>query len=495
MSAPQAKLVSLEDLKRSLAERPAAIHLGAGVSIALSGQLLGSYGFLTSGLELAREHRIITEDQFKRYRHALDSGDLQEQFTVGSFLEGRLRPQRKRFLEWLEKTVGNLPISNNAIAQPLFAAAQSGLLLSTTSYDHLLSKATGLPTVSWMDFHDIEQLQNPPTLLHLEGTWDKPDSIVIAVRQDQKASMHREAIQAFLSPLRFLLLVGVGPGFFTSTMCQSIQARRGTLPGALLCRAEEVDDFQRRLADSLQWFNIVPYEGGFKALPKVLEGLFGPFPSKDSPIKPSTKNDPQPDVSRIREPLPKPFTDFTADPERFASFLARLTFRHREGIPLLETLEPGPLSDLLRAANLLSASSSHAVAEQLLRHEEELKSIYDPPPLWLAWITRVRRHKLERLGRECIALAERADNVPDPIPSLSETPPATAPAAASEVSPRPQTHKKIETASDLAERDPTKRPRKGKGWVGPPSQSTQTNPTKPSRPTVKGPSGSRDTRK
>jgi len=419
----------LEDLKRSLAQRPAAIHLGAGISIALSGQWLGSYGFLTSGLELALEQKAITSDQFKRYRRALDSGDLQEQLMVGNFLEGRLRPQRKSFVEWLARTVGDLPIADNAIAAPLLSAAQSGLVLSTTSYDHLLSKATGLPTVSWMDFHDIEQLHNPPKLLHLEGTWDKPDSIVIAVRQDQKASVHREAIQAFLSPLRFLLLVGVGPGFFTSTMCQSIQARRGTLPGALLCRAEDIDDFQRRLADSLSWFQLVPYEGGFKTLPKVLEALFGrPNQTSTRKIGDNAEREPS-NTSKVDDAhiIPKPFTEFVADPERFALFLARLTFRHSEGIPLLETLEPGALSDLFRAANLLTATDPRSFADQTLQLEEKLRNTFDPPPLWLAWIKHVRRHKLERLGRECIALAERVapstESAPVPSPMGNESSP------------------------------------------------------------------------
>ena len=472
MSPPQTHLLSLDDLKRSLADRPAAIHLGAGVSIALSGLILGSYGFLTSGLQLALDHKVITEDQFKRYRHALDSGDLQEQFTVGSFLEGRLRPQRKRFLEWLEKTVGNLPIADDAIAGPLLAAAQSGLLLSTTSYDHLLSKATGLPTVSWMDFHDIEQLLNPPTLLHLEGTWDKPDSIVIAVRQDQKASMHREAIQAFLSPLRFLLLLGVGPGFFTSTMCQSIQARRGTLPGALLCRDKDVQDFQHRLADSLNWFKIVPYEGGFKALPKVLEGLFGE-PKQTSTRKPGDSGAGEPsDTTKVNDTdtIPKPFTEFTADPERLALFLARLTYRHHEGIPLLESLEPGPLSDLFRAANLLTATSPAALAQQILQREEELKPVFDPPPLWLAWMTHVRRHKLERLGRECIALAERAATVTDPtLPLAGTSPPPENPPPIEEPLQQTTPSESAAESDDTAQKSPRRTKRNLNKRARPPS--------------------------
>lgn len=279
----ESPFASIADLKESLALRPAAVHLGAGISIALSGQAISAKAFHGAGLDLALEQGLIDEVQFARNREMLDSADPDDQSTAAGFIEAKLRPRPEVFETWLRSTIGGLTLADTSLAGPLTAAARAGLILSTTNYDHVLGEATGLPTRTWQDFRSVDQLRDPPTILHLDGLWDVSESLVLVVRRDEKASSHREAIQSFLAPLRFLVLVGVGPTFFQSTLCQQIRNRGGTLPGALVCRQEDVDFFASQVAEHLHGFRLVPFPGGFGALPGVLEDLFGTIAGAPEP--------------------------------------------------------------------------------------------------------------------------------------------------------------------------------------------------------------------
>ncbi|MBL9126086.1 MAG: hypothetical protein JNL97_00495, partial [Verrucomicrobiales bacterium] len=62
---------TLAELKDFLAQRPAAVHLGAGISIALSGQSVSARDFHRAGLELARKNGLIDAKQLSRLQETL----------------------------------------------------------------------------------------------------------------------------------------------------------------------------------------------------------------------------------------------------------------------------------------------------------------------------------------------------------------------------------------------------------------------------------------
>ena len=123
-------------------------------------------------------------------------------------------------------------------------------------------------------------------------------------------------------------------------------------------------------------------------------------------------------------PLLKEFAHLAETSDRLAIFLARLIHRHREGVPLLESLEPGHLRDALRPTSILGASTPDDFARQILELESGLGTTFHPPPLWLAWMKNVRSREVTRLGQELIALAKRAVSAPDPSPTESAPDPA-----------------------------------------------------------------------
>lgn len=276
-------LLPLDALRDRLRERPAAILVGAGVSMALSGQPLLWRQFLHTGIRLGEEHHLLSKSQATRQREAVHSQDLADLSAVTRFLESKLRRSTvpsgsadrvtPLFETWLRETFGRLELRDPSVARPLADAARQGLLLASGNFDLLVSRATGIPTLTWRDFRSLDQLQSPPHILHVDGTWERPDSVVLSPRNDAETGLHREVLQSFLGPLRFLLLVGVGGGFFTTALAQALERRRESLPTALLCREEDLDAFAEHLARRLPWIQGVPYPGGFEALPRVLEGL------------------------------------------------------------------------------------------------------------------------------------------------------------------------------------------------------------------------------
>jgi len=127
--------------------------------------------------------------------------------------------------------------------------------------------------------------------------------------------------------------------------------------------------------------------------------------------------------------LPADFIDLTRNGDRLCSFLARLPLRHLEALPLLETLEPGNLSDVLRSTTVLAAPNPAEFARRVLELEQTLGTKFRPPSLWMAWMVQVRGAEVARLSQELLSLADRAVETSQPAAALS---PALAEAASVE---------------------------------------------------------------
>jgi hypothetical protein len=733
---------------------------------------------LQSGLRLAFDNIGINEKLKQQVLPNLDNFDLLRRIRVGSLLETFAKSKQGMLADWLRDTIGPPSVANPAVAAPLLNAAQSGFALASATYDGLLETASGLTSMTWLEFHGLSQLLNPPTLLRLYGSWDQPESIVRALPGASGAELHRRAIDTFLNDLQLLVTLGAAVPFGDDPLVEGLKRRGDTLPGVVVCRDDEVEAAQAFLAEHLPWFRIAPFSGGNEALPEVLTSLFGTAPLPGTPALESSATpalaaprapkilvqdagsevldlayspsqgfiitgqaegkigiwdnsgalirkltpedhtrvwsvsthsqfdtaaagyesgfvawfftDPRksgyagnnldrgniwsvafdrssdrlavardsghleiweprvpfsakgqshsfrqcafthahaqgalavtfspygqtlasaghdrairfwsiPDLEPLRvleghddwvgsiayspdgkalastggdktvilwdldsgkilwrarghtewvqslsfhasgqliatgswdktvrlwdaasgrllktfeghtervwtvafspdgtwlasggddrtirlwpidvadlraaaqqvaEPLPSEFLELAHPGERFARFLARLTLRHREGLPLLETLEPGRLADALRPANVLAATSPADFAERTLALEKSLDPSFEPPPLWLAWMQHVRRSELDRLGRELVALSERARPV--------ETPPL----------PRPKAE--MRTSKDVEENAPRVEA-EGESEATLTFRPTDEKPSSPTRPSPKAP--------
>lgn len=422
-------------MKALLPARPAAILLGPGIASALSGRSVVLKDLLQSGLRLAFDNIGINEKLKQQVLPSLDNFDLLRRMRVGSLLESFAKTKKGLLADWLREAIGPPVVANPAVAAPLLKAAQSGFALASATYDGLLEAACGIESMTWLEFHGLSQLLTPPTLLRVYGTWDQPESIVRALPGASGAELHQRAIDTLLNDLQLVVTIGAAVPLGDDPLVEGLKRRGEGLPGVVVCRDDEVETAQAFLSKHLPWFRIAPYSGGNEALPEALESLFGnaPLPIAEAPgsiplppsvrrLQPGDIAETRAAIARSQESLPSDFLELAKSEERLARFLARLTLRHREGLSLLESLEPGRLADALRPANVLAATSSKDFAERTLDLEKGLDPSFEPPPLWLAWMQHVRRTELARLGQELLALAERTAATPAPgLPTLPPT--------------------------------------------------------------------------
>ncbi len=296
---PSSPILSLEDLHTLLPTRPAAIVLGPAIASSLSGRSVVLKDLLQSGLRLAFENFGLKEKLDSQILANLDSFELLQRIRVGSMLETASKSKKGLLADWLQKTIGPPSVANPAVAAPLLKAAQSGFALASATYDGLLEMASGLKSMTWLEFHGLSQLLNPPTLLRLYGAWDQPESIVRALPGASGTELHRRAIDTFLNDLQLVVTLGAAVPFGEDPLVEGLKRRGESLPGVVVCREDEVEAAQAFLAEHLPWFRIAPYPGGNEALPEVLASLFGTAPLPGTPALEST---PPPAPSAPRAP-------------------------------------------------------------------------------------------------------------------------------------------------------------------------------------------------
>jgi hypothetical protein len=285
---PSSPILSLEELHNLLPIRPAAIVLGPAIASSLSGRSVVLKDLLQSGLRLAFDNIGINEKLKQQVLANLDNFDLLRRMRVGSLLESFSKSKKGLRADWLREAIGPPSVANPAVAAPLLNAAQSGFALASATYDGLLEMASGLKSLTWLEFHGLSQLLNPPTLLRLYGAWDQPESIVRALPGASGAELHRRAIDTFLNDLQLLVTLGAAVPFGEDPLVEGLKRQGKNLPGVVVCRDDEVEAAQAFLAEHLPWFRIAPYSGGNEALPEVLTSLFGTARLPGTPALEST---------------------------------------------------------------------------------------------------------------------------------------------------------------------------------------------------------------
>jgi predicted ATPase len=213
--APAADLLP-DDLRRMLAGRKVLVVVGAGVSIAASGNAATASwtGLLSHGIGRCVDLGLAAAPWAARQRAAVQSGDLDELLAVAQQVESKLgAPAGGEYRRWLGETVGALAVEH---VEVLDALTGLDAPLATTNYDGLLEQASGLRPVTWRDSARVEQVLrgDAPGVLHLHGHWEDPGSVVLGVRSYAAVlgDAHAQAVLRSLPLLRSLLFVGFGGG-------------------------------------------------------------------------------------------------------------------------------------------------------------------------------------------------------------------------------------------------------------------------------------------
>jgi hypothetical protein len=200
------------------------VAVGAGVSIGATGVSRASWlGLLEHGVEHLVETEVFTRTQGERLRTTLGTAfspfDLSAALRHAELVEQNLKtPDDAAFARWLQSAFEGFAVSEGRTEtlDALRDLEQAGALLLTTNYDSLLSKATGLPPVTWEEHAEFLQVitRQKRGILHVHGHWQRPSSVVLGKSSYDRNAADRDFQDLFklLWLERSWLYVGFGNG-------------------------------------------------------------------------------------------------------------------------------------------------------------------------------------------------------------------------------------------------------------------------------------------
>ena len=228
--------ILLDDLRSHIGQRDVLVVIGAGVSIGATNRspVASWTGLLEHGLGRCRDVCSLTEEWLKKKKGDLASGDWDDLRCVAEIIASKLdSPSGGEYRRWLRETVGTLRASERSVLEALRDLKFS---LATTNYDGLIEEVTGWPAVTWQDGAKVERVirGDDQGVLHLHGYWDRPESVILGVRDYEKVlgDTHAQTMLKALRATRTLLFVGCGEGLGDPNFGAFLRWTRGVLAGS-----------------------------------------------------------------------------------------------------------------------------------------------------------------------------------------------------------------------------------------------------------------------
>jgi tetratricopeptide (TPR) repeat protein len=202
--------LALEALKDAIRQKTALIVCGSGVSKSADPDALDWKGLLKSGIEESVGWGFADENWKKRQLQNLEEGDVDEWIAVADLFTEKLGGQDNgHFSRWLANKAGKLQLHIRDLPD---AISKLACPISTTNYDDILSRATGIAPVPWSDRGQFINALNEklPAILHLHGHWTKPESVILGTKSYQRIANDERAkfLQEFLTFKYSLVFVG-----------------------------------------------------------------------------------------------------------------------------------------------------------------------------------------------------------------------------------------------------------------------------------------------
>jgi NAD-dependent SIR2 family protein deacetylase len=185
------------------------VVVGAGVSAGATSVSYGSWlGLLKHGVQHLVDTGVFTPKHGNALNVSLDSSfspfDLKNALQHAELVEQNLMtPDEGAFGRWLEAAFDEAKFYAKRVEtlSALRELQQAGALLLTTNYDSLLSRATGLPPVTWEEHSDFLRVMNRQrsAILHIHGHWQRPSSVVLGRTSYNRIAQDQEFQAAFKS--------------------------------------------------------------------------------------------------------------------------------------------------------------------------------------------------------------------------------------------------------------------------------------------------------
>lgn len=215
--------MSLDDLKKQIANKKAILFIGTGVSISASNNspIADWKGLLRNGVDRCVDLcRPLPPDWKARMLVTLapDFSDMVELLSTAEQIYTRLTALGAgQYSRWLRETIGQLSLPNLDDPPEIMKAIKAlNLPIITTNYDDLLEQGLGLRTIAWTDSSEVDRFLrgDEKGIFHLHGHWRTPNSIILGIRNYQNIT-NFPLVQSFMQALRLdrnLVFIGFGAG-------------------------------------------------------------------------------------------------------------------------------------------------------------------------------------------------------------------------------------------------------------------------------------------
>ena len=335
---------ALEDIKGSAAAGKLVVVSGAGISMSLAHRTTPAVNWpalLDHAFMFAQRKGKLDEVQYRRWKDALTSSDLDDLLSAADFVSRKLGGgSGLLYAQWLNEAFSGLRTRSGPMRDALAALDRSRIPICTLNYDTLAERVTRLPSIHMGEPRKVMDWarRDGAGVLHLHGVWDVPETCVLGISDYIKATSDefRNNLQRALSSFNRLLFIGCGdtindPNFSSLiTWMKAVVGSAGLQHYALVHNnAVEAKD-----KDEL-WHGFVQpigYGDSYDDLPKlIIKEVASAAPTnKVSPRRSRSTNSPV--VSLYREYLIRDCGQMTIEGVRADADTAKQKFEHRTAV-------------------------------------------------------------------------------------------------------------------------------------------------------------------
>ncbi len=285
----QTRLV--QELRELIARKEIVLVVGTGVSVSAtkSAPAASWRGLLLSGVKRCVELKpALAGGWAKRLEESIRDGNADEMIAAADLVTDQLTAAAPGdFKKWLAQEIGALQAADRPVLDALLAL---GAPVTTTNYDHLIEQAMAKDApplaVSWKQRDAVEKLirdwnrgDSRRGVLHLHGTWDQPESVVLGTKTYQ-AARHDDHLQTVLKSLRLtktLLFVGCADGLSDPNFGDFLIWTRAVFAGSTFSQYCLVRECERERLQSehprSERLEFVSYGAEFERLAPFLRSL------------------------------------------------------------------------------------------------------------------------------------------------------------------------------------------------------------------------------
>lgn len=292
----------LQELKARIANRGIIVIAGCGVSASTvaDGQrpLTSWSAFLLTGVERCRALDLCNGDWVTRRTADIQSGELNDMLLAAQALQQKLgSAEGGEFATWLRTTVGSLTVHDS---RTIKAIQRLGASITTTNYDSLIERVTGLERATQREPGRAQRIINgdEAAVLHLHGHYLQPETVVLGVTDyfqvatDEKT----QTLQRTMATAKSLLFIGCGGTLEDPNLGALLNwlksFRESQNRHYLLVRNSERSAYRNSYPLTETRIAVIGYGDDYTKLPAFLESLAPPVhppvtltaPSTPSPI-------------------------------------------------------------------------------------------------------------------------------------------------------------------------------------------------------------------